>query len=96
MTDSFGRISKADSVLSSGSIASKLNLYGLSFRSKEKFLTMSMLKMSVSFLIKSFVSKIFQSIKTLLIPVFLILNVLVSGYELITIVGMGKVGGTVL
>lgn len=45
---------------------------------------------------RSLESKIFQSTYMDLIPVFFILKVLVTGYELVTTVGIGKVGGVVL
>lgn len=77
-------------------MASKLNLNGFSFLSKLKFFAIERLNKSVSLLTRSLVSKIFQSIYTDLIPVFLILNSLVMGCEFVTIVGIGKVGGIVL
>jgi hypothetical protein len=95
-TEFLGAISKADPLLSSGSIAEKLNLYGFSCESKPKFLTTLVSNMSLSVCSRSFLSKIFQSTYIPLIPVFFNLNCLVMGCELVTTQGIGRVGGVVL
>lgn len=91
-----GLISKAEFLLSSGSIAVNLNLYGCSYASKPVFLTMLVSNTSLSTFSRSLLSYIFQSTCIALIPVFLSLNVLVIDYEFTTSAGIGNVGGVVL
>jgi hypothetical protein len=56
-----GLISKAEFLLSSGSIAVNLNLYGYSYASKPVFLTMLVSNTSLSTFSRSLLSYIFQS-----------------------------------